>query len=295
MEHLWIPIAITSAICQTVRTAAQKSLNQHLSTLVTTYVRFLFGLPLLVIYVAAVMLVTGESVPELNSRFWMHTALSSFAQFFGNALLVYLLTLRNFAVGTMLMKADLLFTAAIGSLLFSETITGAGWLAISLTLLGVLLISTARTRGDFRLSERSTLIGLGVALLFALSYLALREATLDLRPSSATTRAAWAAVCSTGLQVIVVGIWLVLREPAGIRAIAGHLPLALFSGSISALGTITWFLASALQNASYVAAVAQVQVVFSLLISWLWFKERILALELVGIAVILAGVLLFRL
>jgi len=278
-----------------VRTAAQKSLNRHLSTLVTTYVRFLFGLPLLVAFTLAVTLLGNEGVPSLTPRFWAHTALSSCAQFAGNALLVYLLTLRNFAVGTMLMKADLLFTAVIGSLVFSEVITLTGWLAIGLTMAGVLLISSSAARGAFRLLDRSTLVGLGVALLFALSYLALREATLDLRPAGALHRAAWAAVCSTGLQVVFVGTWLLLREPAGMRAIGQHLPLAVFSGLVSGLGTITWFLASALQNASYVAAVAQVQVVFSLMISWLWFKERIMPAELAGIAIIVCGVLLFRL
>ena len=58
---------------------------------------------------------------------------------------------------------------------------------------------------------------------------------------------------------------------------------------------VLWYLASALTNASYVAAVAQVQIVFVLIISRFWFREQIRPLELAGIAVILAGVLLFRL
>ena len=74
-----------------------------------------------------------------------------------------------------------------------------------------------------------------------------------------------------------------------------HLPAATFIGAGSGLGTLTWFWASALQNAAYVAAVAEVQVVFTLAISWAWFRERIAALEFVGIGVIVAGVLLFRL
>ena len=51
---------------------------------------------------------------------------------------------------------------------------------------------------------------------------------------------------------------------------------------------------SAMRNAAYVAAVGQVQMVFTMAMSWLYFRERILPLELLGIAVIVTGVLLFR-
>ena len=64
---------------------------------------------------------------------------------------------------------------------------------------------------------------------------------------------------------------------------------------MSALGTIMWYLATVSSNASYVAAVAQVQVVFSLALSRYWFNERIRPVELAGIGTILAGVLMFRL
>jgi drug/metabolite transporter (DMT)-like permease len=303
MEHIWIPIAITSALCQTVRTAAQKDLNRHLSTLVTTYVRFLFGVPLLVAWTAGVWAWTGEGWPRIGPAFLIYTVGSSVGQFAGTALLLRLLTMRNFAVSSMLMKADLIFTALIGTVLFSEAITGIGWAAIALTFAGVVLISLARlpggvaTRGGTgnMLADRSIWLGLLVALMFALSYLLLREATLALQPASSLHRGAWAALASSGLQFVVMGLWLLWREPAGLRKIAAHLPASLVIGAVSGLGTISWFLASALQNAAYVAAVAQVQVVFTLLISWYWFRERIAPLELVGIGVIVAGVLMFRL
>ena len=55
------------------------------------------------------------------------------------------------------------------------------------------------------------------------------------------------------------------------------------------------FRSFALQNASYVRAVGQIEAVFTLAISWLYFREKITALELAGIAVTVAGVLMFRL
>ena len=55
MQHLWIVLAIFAALMQAVRTAAQRTLNQRMSTPATTYVRSLFGLPLMAIYLAAVL------------------------------------------------------------------------------------------------------------------------------------------------------------------------------------------------------------------------------------------------
>ena len=48
-----------------------------------------------------------------------------------------------------------------------------------------------------------------------------------------------------------------------------------------------------LENASYVKAVGQVETIFIFAISYLYFNERLNAAEFAGIAVIVAGVLLF--
>lgn len=303
-EDAWIPIAMASALCQTLRTAAMKVLNRHLSLMVSTYVRFLFGVPMLLAYALLILATGGDGWPRLSWSFLLWTSISSIAQSAGTALLLILLTLRNFAVGTIFMKADLIFTALLGTALFSEAISPTGWLSILLAFGGVIIISLARV--DARklglggslgamLTDKSTLIGLGVALTFAISYLSLREATLTLAPGGVLHRGAWAGLLQALLQVVFLGAWLLWRERDGLARMGQHLGICSLVGTISALGTITWFTASAMQKAAYVAAVGQVQVVFTLLVSWLYFRERILAMELMGIAVIIASVLLFRL
>ncbi len=64
MELAWIPLTLLAALMQAVRTAAQKQLNQRMSTMGTTYVRSLFGLPVLLVFLGAVTLHTGLGVPE---------------------------------------------------------------------------------------------------------------------------------------------------------------------------------------------------------------------------------------
>ena len=308
MDHLWIGLAVLAAFFQSLRLAGLKVANQSIPVLPATFMRGLFGLPVMVAYLVGVLLWESGSartveMPSLPPRFWLMSVLAGLGQYFGTALLVYAFQLRNFAVGTMLVKADVIMTAVIGSLLFSERITVGGWAAILITLAGVLTVSAGRLdhRAILGSGESWTdlLIGyptricLLAALVFASSYLTLREALLAV-PGSPMAQSAWGAVGLTVTQLLIVGPWLLWRERAGMMAIGGMLRLATLVGASSAFGTIFWFLASAMTNASYVAAVAQVQIAFTLAISALYFRERIMPLELVGMGVILIGILLFR-
>jgi drug/metabolite transporter (DMT)-like permease len=52
-----------------------------------------------------------------------------------------------------------------------------------------------------------------------------------------------------------------------------------------------WFVAFTLQNAAYVKALGQVELIFSILASFIFFKERISKNEFIGMALISASVL----
>ncbi len=302
MDLIWIPISVAGGLMQAVRTAAQKSLNERLSTMVTTYVRSLFGLPLMLAFLWAVMASGAEPWPSLRGLFLFHASAAAMTQMIATALLIELFTLRNFAVGTTLTKTDVMMTAIVGSLLFSERITGVGWLAVALTTAGVVLIAVARLGlGAFRqargvlpaLVSRPTRIGLATGLLFCLSYLFLREASLSLGQGGFLYRAAWTVVTVTTIQAVTLGAWLLVRDRRGLAGMFPDWRLCSFIGVTSAVGSICWFTAMTLQNASYVKAVGQIETVFTLAISHYYFRERLNWPELLGIAVIVAGVLLF--
>ncbi|MEZ5842954.1 MAG: EamA family transporter [Hyphomicrobiaceae bacterium] len=304
MDHLWIFISVFAALMQAVRTAAQKTLNQRMSNLGTTYVRSLVGLPIMLVYLAGVLVFSGGGLPPLSGAFLLHTFLGAAAQVLATMLLIHLFRLRNFAVGSMLIKVDLVMTALIGLVAFSESISGPGWLALAIVVAGVLAMSVgkmgvAKLAGDgsllSSLTNEATRVALACALLFALSYLFLREATLALKPGDFLWRGAWTVVVATTMQVVCVGAWVIWKEPRVFLEIWPNRRIIGFIGLTSALGSIGWFTGFALQNASYVRAVGQIEAVFTVIISVLYFRERITRLELAGIALTVIGVLMFRL
>ena len=61
------------------------------------------------------------------------------------------------------------------------------------------------------------------------------------------------------------------------------------------LGSAAWFTAMTLENAAYVRAVGQIELVFTLVASYFFFRERSTALELVGIVLIVGGIVILLL
>lgn len=306
MEDLWIIITVVTAFLQAVRTAAQKDLNKHLSTMAVTYVRSLFGLPLIVALLAVTLTAEGRLLPyPFDGFFLLMCLIGAVGQMLATALLVHLFTLRNFAVSSVLPKSELIFIAVLGAMLFSERLSLPGWTGILLTLAGVVVVSIGRIKpgalaaggGGWRenLLGRSTQVGLLSGLLFAICTLAMREAILHIDAGSAYFRGGWVLLVVIVMQIALQSVWFLWSEPDVWRKIAGHTKACTFIGMASGLGSFGWMVAFGMQNASYVRAVGQVEIAFTLLLSWLYFRERIGRLEILGIGLILAGVLVFRL
>ena len=69
----------------------------------------------------------------------------------------------------------------------------------------------------------------------------------------------------------------------------------LFIGICSSLSTITWFVAFAVHYVGPARAIGQIELVISILISALFFKERISRIEFIAIALLSLSVLIILL
>jgi hypothetical protein len=80
MLELWIPVTLGAALLQCVRTALQKHLKGQLSTNGAGFVRFFYGFPFALLYVAALVYALGYEVPGVNLRFWTFALMGGVAQ-----------------------------------------------------------------------------------------------------------------------------------------------------------------------------------------------------------------------
>lgn len=292
---VWIPITLFAVVMQTVRTAGQKHLTGHLDPMAVTLVRFLFGLPFAALYLGFIVSWSGRGLPPFNPTFFAFVVLGGVAQIVATVLLVYLFSLRNFAVGTTYARTEAFLTAFIGVLLFGEWVSLQGWLGIVVSVAGVVVLTIARSHIDGssllgRLWNPAAAIGLGSGLGFALASLSIRKASLSFGIDDFLLTAAITLLVMVILQTFIMIVYVAVRTPAQLPIITRQWRVCLFVGVTSALGSIGWFTAMTLERASYVKALGQVEFVFALLISTLFFRERTTGLELIGMILVGGGV-----
>ena len=291
---IWIPITIAAAFFQNLRFMLQKQLKSRLSTLGVTVSRFLYAAPMAWIILALFLSRDGTKWPGITSEFLIYGAIGGVAQIVATAMLVALFSLKNFAVGVTFIKTETMMTAILSGLILGEFIGPGGWVAILITVVGVLLISGVPETGNLlrNLVSRPALIGVGAGVIFALASIAYRAASLALEQGDFLIRATVSLAVVTTFQTIIMVIWMAIREPGEILNVLRHWRICVWVGLTGMLGTLGWFSAFTLQNAAYVKALGQIELVFTLFASYFFFGERSTKAELTGIAFVVAGILI---
>ena len=298
--ELWVPVTLAAAFMQNLRSALQKHLKGSLSTSGATFCRFIYAVPLALAYVALLGEGFGFEWPDPNPRFAVFAMVGGVTQITATALLVYLFSLHNFAVGTTYSKTETVQAAVFGLVILGEPVSLAAALAIGISLVGVMLISVARSRLTLRnlflgWTGRAAFIGVLSGTFFGLSAVAYRAASLSLGGEGFLMQAAFTLACVVVFQTAVMAAWIRLREPGELSRVIGRWRVASLVGVSGMLGSAAWFTAMTLENAAYVRAVGQIELVFTLLASYFFFRERSTALELAGIVLIVGGIVILLL
>ena len=294
--ELWIPITLAAAFVQNIRFMLQKHLKGQLSSFGATYARFLWAAPLAALTVWALARSSGEPLPGITSAFLIYGMIGGITQIIGTALIVSLFSYRNFAVGATFSKTEAVQAAIIGFVLLGDRMGPGSIIAIVVSVLGVILMSVdlreLSLRGVF---TRPTLIGLAAGALLGVSGVTYRGASLALDGGDFLIRAAVTLAVVTAFQTVVMSLYLALKEPGEIGRVLGGWKITSLVGITGMLGSLGWFSAMTLQNAAYVKAVGQVELIFAVLASYFFFKESPSLKDIAGIILVVIGILLLLL
>ena len=300
MFELWIPLTIAGAFFQNLRSALQKHLKAHLSTAGATYVRFFYAWPFALLYVWGLSHFGGFEIPELNTTFFIYCIAGGASQILFTFLLVWLFSFRNFAAGTIYSKTETVQVAVLGLLILGDPLSIGAAIAIAVSFIGVLALSVAETKLTFRnlvtgLYEKPTLIGLTCGAALGASVVFFRGAALSLGGEGFLMQAAMALAVAVVIQSVAMGIYLAIREPGQFKAVLVHWRPSLSVGVAGALASIFWFSAFTLQNAAYVRALGQIELVFTFIAAHLIFRESSTRLEVTGVLLVVAGIVILLL
>ncbi|MGH8678311.1 MAG: EamA/RhaT family transporter, partial [Burkholderiales bacterium] len=140
---LWIPITVSAAFAQTLRNTAQRHLISDLGTLGATLVRFLYGLPFAALWLAGVHVGGAFALPQANLAFIFWVCLGAVSQLAATALLLRVMTERNFTLGVAYSKSEIIQVAVFALVFLGDPVTALTALAIVLATFGLLLLSPA--------------------------------------------------------------------------------------------------------------------------------------------------------
>jgi drug/metabolite transporter (DMT)-like permease len=286
---LWAVFTLIAAAAQTSRNAMQRELTGRLGTVGATHVRFLFGFPFALLFLLAIMAVSGAALPRPGLAFWPWVIDGALAQIAATALMLAAMNDRSFVVTIAYIKTEPVQVALFGFLLLGDVVTLPMAVAILIATAGVVVMSL---RADAPGGLRPTLIGLAAGAMFGISAIGYRGAILTLTDASFVIAATFTLVVGLVMQSVILSLYLWLRDRAVLAAIFRAWRPSLFAGFMGALASQFWFLAFALATAASVRTLALVEVLFAQAISRFVFGQATSAREGLGIVMIVLGVAL---
>jgi drug/metabolite transporter (DMT)-like permease len=275
---LWIATTLIASVAQTARNAMQSSLTGTLGTLGATQVRFVYGLPFALVFLAVMATVAHARVPPPTPAFMAFVVAGALAQIAGTAFLLAAMQARSFAVATALSKTEAVQVAVFGFALLGDALTWPRALAVLVATAGVLLVAVKPGQTWDRHALKPAALGVASGAFFALASVSFRGAILALPEAPyflrATVLGGWLAIVNREALLRSVTVW---RQ-------------SVFAGFMSAFASQLWFLGFSLTAAANVRTLALVEVVLAHAVSRRLFGQTAAPRELGGMALVMVGV-----
>ena len=309
---LWAACTVGATAVQTLRNAMQRSLTERLGTIGATNVRFLYGLPFALLFLAVVRAITGPAPVTLDGVFPGWLLLGAIGQTMGTALMLAAMRERSFVVAIAYVKTEPVQIALFGLLFLGEALRGSALGAVIVATGGVLLMSLPARGGasgagaagsggagagaapggpTAAASLRPALLGIASGAAFALSAVGFRGAVQALGDAPFYLRATVTLVWSLAVQTALVSGYMALRDRAKLVEVFRAWRPSLVAGAAGAGASQLWLLAFALQTAAAVRTVGLIEILFSMIVSRRVFAQRMSARELIGVLMMVAGVI----
>lgn len=290
---MWIPITLAAATFQVLRTSRQHGLRGLLSTNAAGFVRYAYGAPLALVLAGVLFGVLGRDAPHVPGRFWLIVVGGGIAQIVATIALLTAFKLRDFAIGTVYAKSEVLIVAALGLIGVGTGLRPLGWIGPVLVTIGVVwLASNGSVAGLLRKAgDPAALMGVGAGGGFALAAIAIRAASRSLTGAPSFDRAVLTLTVMLMMQTTINLVWFATTDPGEIGRTARAWRPAIPVGIFSLCGSIGWAWAVTLESAAKVRTLGQVELVIAFAIAHVTLGERHGRSDLVASATVLLGVI----
>ena len=295
MESIfWVLATFTAAFGQALRSVIQKRYRQELGLYGSAYVRFLYGFPASLFLLILIFQDYDVRTLHLPVEFYFWLVPAAIVQILFTIILGKAFEQRNFATSIALSKTDAIQAALFELILLSLVPDIKVVIAISISFLGVYIISLSRNKGsaetDWRQKANSVALGLLAGLALGGCSVFFRIAMDYLPFLDVLHRAVLTSFLAVAIQALIMGAALLIWRKGEFFACLASWRVSFFAGTVAAITTFMWFVAFSLIGVAPVRMLGQVEIIFSMAFSFWFFKEQIGKTEILGIAFIVTSV-----
>lgn len=293
---VWILFTLLACSIQALRTVLQKSMVSQSSVIAATYVRFLFGLPIIVFSFCAYIFYNNSDLPSIQISFIAYASVGGLAQLLGNGFLLYLLSFSNFTVGTTYTKTEVIQTAFIGYIVLGELVSTLSFFGIILAFVGIAMLASksgsVTIKNNISTSHyKAAICGILVGGFYALAAVFFRSAMLSLDSNDVFLTSLATLAWVTFIQVFLMTMYSLYSSQVLWAEVMDNKLLGLWIALTGITASACWYIAFNIQKAAYVMALGQFELVVVFLVSTFWLKERMCAREIIGVSLTVIGII----
>ena len=295
--ELWVVFTIAAAATQALRTAVQRRMTATLGNLGASYIRFSYAFPIAWLFCVLYTSYSSTALPDLPASFWFWINLAALTQVIFTILLVQLFSHRSFAAAVAFSKTEVLQTAIFEALILGVIVTVQTGVAIALGVFATVLLSFAKANlavANLRaaLFSRQVAIGLAAGAFLGFCTVCYGAALHSMVGGDVIGNAMYAAAIGTTIQAVCFGIYIfIVRRKQFIASFVEWRQCGI-AGVWAATTSVCWFAGFALYSVAPVRAVGQMELLFSVGFSVLYFKERVSRVELTAIALLATSIIM---
>jgi drug/metabolite transporter (DMT)-like permease len=295
--EVWVIFSVLAAAAQALRTAVQRRMAAPLGSYGAAYIRFSYACPIAWLCVIAYDSFAPSDFASLPLSFWLWINIAALTQVIFTVLLVQLFSHRSFAAAVAFSKTEVLQTAIFEALILGVVVTTQTGIAIAIGVFATVMLAFVKTQFSIdhiwqSIRSRQMAIGLAAGAFLGFCTVCYGAAMKAMIGGTLIGNAVYAAAIGVTIQAICFGAYIFIVRRQEFVASFVQWRGGAMAGVWAALTSICWFAAFANHEVAPVRAVGQVELLFSIGFSILYFKERVSRLELGAMALLALSIVM---
>lgn len=279
-------VAIITSLVVVIAKRVMRELNEY---------HYLFISGLFIILFLFLIIINFYQIPKFDDKFVLliltNVVLGSIAAIFAYKAI----RISEISLVTPMSAFNPVFTAVIAFIFLDENIIFKGWLGILLICIGayILQISSLKTGwlAPFKdlLTHKGVLLSLIAYFIWAITPLLEKTAIFHTNPQTPPFVAMMGQIGTTAVFGLISSKSL---NKKSIKVMKSSIPLLLLIGVLWAIASSAAMITFSLTNLGYATAIFKLSMIFTVVLGWVFFKERNIKDRLLGSIVMLVGVIL---